>query len=190
MKLCTLFRPSLAAVALVVTVGSAIAESEPTALYKEYCAECHGGDRLGGQGPALLPENLKRLRKKSALKVIEKGRAQTQMPAFGETLTKEQIAALADYVYTPLKAIPRWGADQIAASHIVHMPELVEGDAKSAKPVYDADPLNVFLVVETCRSTASSRASRSMAVRNTPPTGVSFTSPRATGGSQNSTCTS
>jgi mono/diheme cytochrome c family protein len=149
MKLCTLFRPSLAAVALVVTVGSAIAESEPTALYKEYCAECHGGDRLGGQGPALLPENLKRLRKKSALKVIEKGRAQTQMPAFGETLTKEQIAALADYVYTPLKAIPRWGADQIAASHIVHMPELVEGDAKSAKPVYDADPLNVFLVVET-----------------------------------------
>ena len=38
---------------------------------------------------------------------------------------------------------------EIRASHVVHEPTLVEGDAKTAKPVYKADPLNVFLVVET-----------------------------------------
>ena len=27
------------------------------ALYKEHCVACHGENRLGGVGPALLPEN-------------------------------------------------------------------------------------------------------------------------------------
>jgi len=39
-------------------------------LYKEHCAACHGETRFGGIGPALLPENLARLRKPEALKVI------------------------------------------------------------------------------------------------------------------------
>ena len=37
-------------------------------LYTEHCASCHGANRLGGMGPALLPENLKRLRKDAAAK--------------------------------------------------------------------------------------------------------------------------
>ena len=41
-------------------------------LYQDNCAACHNAYRLGGMGPALLPENLKRLRKKAA---IEIGRA-------------------------------------------------------------------------------------------------------------------
>ena len=151
MRLNTLFAHSLAALALLLlsATGVRAQDAATEALYKEACAECHGTDRLGGQGPALLPENLKRLRKKKALRVIAKGRPATQMPGFGETLTKEQIAALADFVYTPLKEVPRWGEAEIRASHVVHEPTLVEGDAKTAKPVYDADPLNVFLVVET-----------------------------------------
>ncbi|WP_291988715.1 hypothetical protein [Candidatus Accumulibacter sp. ACC007] len=32
------------------------------ALYKEHCADCHGETRFGGIGPALLTENLARLR--------------------------------------------------------------------------------------------------------------------------------
>ena len=40
------------------------------ALYKEHCVACHGENRLGGIGPALLPENLERLRKPEAAKVI------------------------------------------------------------------------------------------------------------------------
>ena len=50
-------------------------------LYQQHCASCHGNDRLGSIGPALLPENLKRLRKKNAVDVISNGRVATQMPA-------------------------------------------------------------------------------------------------------------
>ncbi|GBE44498.1 MAG TPA: cytochrome C oxidase Cbb3 [Rhizobiales bacterium] len=151
MSLRTALQLSLAALlAGLFLAGAAQAgEVEVEALYKTRCAECHGAGRLGGQGPALLPQNLKRLRKKAALRVIGEGAVATQMPAFGKILSKSEIAALADYIYTPLPQIPVWGKEEIAASHVVYRPDLVEGDAKSAKPVYDADPLNVFLVVET-----------------------------------------
>ncbi|MDH3581621.1 MAG: nitrite reductase, partial [Hyphomicrobiales bacterium] len=151
MNLGTLFRLSLAVLAgLALTSREVTAQqTETQALYAEHCASCHGADRLGAQGPALLPQNLKRLRKNKAVGVIANGRAATQMPGFGNALSKDQIAALARYIYTALDHIPQWGAEQIKASHVVHKPELVKGDAKSAKPVYDADPLNVFLVVET-----------------------------------------
>ena len=43
-------------------------------LYAEHCASCHGADRLGGIGPALLPENLARLRRPEAFKTIAEGR--------------------------------------------------------------------------------------------------------------------
>lgn len=138
----------LIALSTLLNAGTVAQDAGTEALYKEHCAECHGVDRLGGQGPALLPQNLKRLRKKKAVGVIANGRAATQMPGFAEVLTKDQIAALTDFVYTPLDHIPKWGPEQIRSSHVVHKPELVEGNAKTAKPVYDADPLNVFLVVE------------------------------------------
>ena len=48
-------------------------------VYQQHCAACHGADRLGGMGPALLPENLERLRKAEALKTVREGRAATQM---------------------------------------------------------------------------------------------------------------
>ena len=111
MKLRILSRLSAAVLALLflLPLGASASETDVQGLYKEHCVECHGLDRLGGVGPALLPQNLKRLRKKRALGVIAKGRPQTQMPAFGETLSKEQIAALVEYVYTPLKKIPPGG---------------------------------------------------------------------------------
>ncbi len=140
---------SLAATAVILLAGlaTARAQTQPAtveALYQEHCAACHGPDRLGGQGPALLPENLKRLRKKSALGVIAKGRAATQMPAFGDILTGEQIAALAAYAYKPLAEVPRWTAEQIEASR-----KIVAAAPKLDRPVFDADPLNLFVVVES-----------------------------------------
>ena len=118
-------------------------DAEP--LYNEHCAACHGADRLGGIGPALLPENLKRLRKKKAAKVIKMGRPATQMEGTGDKLSKDQIAAVVDYIYTPLDKIPAWGEKEMMASYTVHneMKDLPE------KPVHDADPLNLFTVVET-----------------------------------------
>ncbi len=133
--------------ALLAGVASVPAAASPPAreLYREHCASCHGADRLGGKGPALLPENLARLRKSRAVGVIRNGRAATQMPAFGAKLTDKQINALAAYVYTALPAVPRWDMAAIRASHVVY----ADPDKLPDKPVFAADPLNVFVVVET-----------------------------------------
>ncbi|PUB80655.1 MAG: cytochrome C oxidase Cbb3 [gamma proteobacterium symbiont of Ctena orbiculata] len=113
-------------------------------LYLKHCAECHGADRLGGQGPALLPENLHRLRPKKAHKTIAEGRAATQMPPFRERLSDSQIETLVDYIYTPLSEIPQWGKQQIAASRIEHHKPGTLPD----HPRFDADIENLFVVVE------------------------------------------
>ena len=60
------------------------------ALYTEHCAACHGAQRTGGMGPALLPESLSRLRPAEALKVMTEGRVATQMPGFADKLSKER----------------------------------------------------------------------------------------------------
>lgn len=117
---------------------------EATKLYGQHCAACHSPDRLGGMGPALLPDNLARLRKQEAIKVIEGGRTATQMPAFGAQLDKDQIAALADLIYTPVVPAPHWTEADIRASRVQH----VDPRALADKPVFSADPLNLFLVVE------------------------------------------
>jgi DNA-binding beta-propeller fold protein YncE len=132
---------------LLLCTSSATVIAEPTeteGLYKQHCAECHGVDRLGLMGPALLPQNLKRLRQKSAFSVIQDGRAATQMPAFKEKLKPDQIQGLVDLVYTPLKEIPVWGMKEIKASQLVYHPPGTLPD----KPVFDAQIDNLFMVVE------------------------------------------
>lgn len=133
----------LFAVIAGTTTGAHGQQAETDAIYQQHCAACHGADRLGGVGPALLPENLKRLRKKKAVRVIAKGRAATQMPGFGETLSEQQIAALTSYIYTPLAKVPSWTTIQIEATRqiLAEPPEL-------DSPLFNADPLNLFIVVE------------------------------------------
>jgi WD40 repeat protein/cytochrome c553 len=111
--------------------------------YAEHCASCHGAERLGGTGPALLPENLSRLRRPEAVKTITQGRPATQMAGFSDKLSKEEIEELVKLVYTPLPQIPVWGADQIIMSHIQHFPGVLPD-----KPLFQADLLNLFIVVE------------------------------------------
>ena len=131
---------------LASTCLQAGGESQPN-LFGQHCATCHGIDRLGGIGPALLPENLKRVRKKQAINSITNGLPATQMPAFGEQLKTEEIQSLVDYIYTPLPKMPEWDEPSIKASHIIYKPELLSQPAQ--KPIYQADPLNLFLVVES-----------------------------------------
>ena len=119
--------------------------AEDLELYQTHCARCHGAERLGVMGPALLPENLGRLRKPAAAEVIAKGRAATQMPAFGETLDKAQIERLVELIYTPPSAPPVWDRDDIRASHIIHYtPESLRDTPIFTTP----DVLNLFIVVE------------------------------------------
>ena len=137
--------------ALLLLAPVALAKDMPkpdaAALYAKHCAKCHGRSRLGSMGPALLPENLRRLRKKRAAQVIAHGRISTQMPAFGSKLSEAEIAALVDYIYTPLPRMPHWGTREMAATHKVFTdPDAL---AQVKKPVFDADPLNLFVVVES-----------------------------------------
>jgi mono/diheme cytochrome c family protein/DNA-binding beta-propeller fold protein YncE len=114
-------------------------------LYAEHCASCHGPERLGGTGPALLPENLGRLTREQAQGVIRNGRSQTQMAPFHDKLSDEQIKQLVDLIYTPPVQEPRWGEAEIRASQVIHN----KPGSLPDKPVFQADPLNLFVVVET-----------------------------------------
>ena len=75
--------------------------ADTAANFKEHCASCHGVDRLGGIGPALLPENLARLRKPEAEKVIRDGRLATQMQGFGKQLNDEEITVSYTHLTLP-----------------------------------------------------------------------------------------
>lgn len=110
--------------------------------YQTHCASCHGADRLGGMGPALLPENLSRLKKPEAARMIRDSRPGVQMPAFAKTLSEKEIADLVALVYSPVVPAPAWGEPQIRASRVVHR------ESTANKPAFDADPLNLFVVVE------------------------------------------
>jgi cytochrome c553/DNA-binding beta-propeller fold protein YncE len=133
----------IALVTLAIVASPAMAEPDAAGLYSEHCASCHGADRLGGQGPALLPEALGRLMGPRAAAVIAQGREATQMPAFGSVLDKAQVDALAAYIATPLATVPVWGEREIAASRVEHaQPPALD------KPQHGADPMNLFVVVE------------------------------------------
>jgi WD40 repeat protein len=128
----------------LLMLGAANAQADPAEIYNDNCASCHGAARLGGTGPALIPETLGRMRGPNLEKVIADGRAATQMPAFADVLTADDITSLAAYLETPLDEVPDWDTDQIAETLWLD-PDYVAADA----PVFDADPMNITLVVET-----------------------------------------
>ncbi len=144
------FKPAYRVLLIVlatVLAASASAQAQTkdaNALYMEHCAACHDAGRLGAMGPALLPGNLGRLKKKAAANVIANGAPATQMPAYGKTLNADEINALVELIYTPLAELPTWGEADIIASRVEHTPvsELVTA------PVHKADPMNLFTVVE------------------------------------------
>ncbi len=134
----------LLAALLALAGRPATAAPEAAALYKQHCAECHGPGRLGLMGPALLPENLRRLKKTAAARVIRDGRPATQMAGFGDRLDEAQIQSLVELIYTPLPRVPTWGMKEIAASRLLyHKP----GELPDS-PKFDADIDNLFVVVE------------------------------------------
>ncbi|MCP3867628.1 MAG: cytochrome C oxidase Cbb3 [Gammaproteobacteria bacterium] len=119
-------------------------KADATRLYTQYCAECHGAGRLGAIGPALLPENLKRLRRKEAHSVIQNSRPAVQMPPFKGVLNQAQTQALVDLIYSPLEQVPVWRMEEIKASQIIYHPP---GELPDS-PLFDADVDNLFMVVE------------------------------------------
>ena len=93
---------------------------------------------------ALLPGNLRRLRRAAAAKVIAEGRPATQMPGFSGVLGPHAVEALVDFIHTPPETVPRFGMAEIERSRVVHR----RLDTLDDEPVFAADPLSLFIVVE------------------------------------------
>ena len=93
------FRSELAGALLVVAglTVPALAEPDAAKLFAEHCAACHGADRLGGQGPALLPENLGRLMGPRRLRSSPTAAPRRRCRASRDSSDKDEIAALAAY---------------------------------------------------------------------------------------------
>jgi cytochrome c553 len=132
----------LAVLALVALPAPAAETVDQT--FQRLCATCHGADRLGGTGPALIPETLGRLTPEGAREAILAGRPASQMPPFAGQIDGDRVAELAEYVFAPPAETPVWGEERIAATRRVFTDP---GDLP-AGPVHDVDPLNLFVVVE------------------------------------------
>ncbi|MCR9088914.1 MAG: nitrite reductase [Rhodobacteraceae bacterium] len=133
-----------ASLSALLLLAAAPLLADPAADYAAHCAACHGDTRLGGTGPALIPETLKRMRGPKLAEVIANGRAATQMPGFDADLGAERTAALVEFLKTPLADVPPWGPEEIAASR-----EMAPDYHAASAPVFSADPMNITLVVET-----------------------------------------
>ncbi|RLJ62691.1 nitrite reductase [Sulfurisoma sediminicola] len=137
----------LIAFVLACATGWAVA-AEPQNIFRQHCVACHGPDRLGITGPALLPESLERLRKPEAIKTVREGRAATQMEGFRDRLSTEEIEAVVNWIYTPVSPKPAWTEAQIRESRIVNFKPGSLPDKPAA--VFDGvDMMNLFIVVET-----------------------------------------
>jgi len=142
----TTLRPLLLGGLLAIPALPALADApDANVLYNHHCAICHGISRLGGIGPALLPDNLSRLKADEAVSVIRDGRPATQMPAYRELLSEEEVAALAEWIFEPPEQEPSWEEADILASHEVPHPYGSLPDV----PVFEVEDLkNLFIVVE------------------------------------------
>ena len=187
----------LSALLALAWATPALAQPNPAALYQQHCASCHGAQRTGLMGPALLPESLERTRPAEVLRVITEGRQATQMMGFAEQLSPPEIKALADWVRTPVVPAPRWGEADIRASRIATPLPADE----PVKPKWDADPMNLFVVVEggdhhvSCSTAIASPSSPAlpaatpcMVAPSSRPTGAMCSSARAMAGSPSTTC--
>lgn len=133
----------LLSLAWLTCLATGAGAADAPQLFQQHCAACHGSDRLGVSGPALLPQSLERLKRPDALATLRDGRAATRMPGFAGTLSADEIQALADYLYTPPPQPPRWDEAEIRASRIAYPVPQLEA------PLFQADMLNLFIVVET-----------------------------------------
>lgn len=119
--------------------------SEAATAYQQHCAACHGADRLGGMGPALLPQSLERLKPDALRDVLRQGRPATQMPGFAGQLPETTLDQIAGWLRTAPAQAPHWEAADIRASRVVYR---APGSLPD-EPAFQADPSNLFLVVES-----------------------------------------
>lgn len=86
---------------LAIFLGSLKGYAQKTGkeLYKAYCAGCHGAELQGNSAAALIKEEWKYGRSRGSIaRNITYGIKGTEMAAFGNILSDEEVKALVDYI--------------------------------------------------------------------------------------------
>jgi nitrite reductase (NO-forming)/hydroxylamine reductase len=117
----------------------------PASMYfLDSCAGCHGTDRRGATGPALLPERLSQP-DDYYFDVIENGKPGTVMPPWGGELSEDDISTLVAFIRSDTgEGPPQWTFDDVLDSHEV----LVAESDLPDEPTHDARVENLMLVTE------------------------------------------
>jgi len=112
--------------------------------FLDSCAGCHGTDRRGATGPALLPERLSQP-DEYYVDVITNGKPGTVMPPWGSQLSQDDVATLVEFIHSDTgEGPPQWTFDDVAASQEVIVPESELPPA----PTHGADVGNLMLITE------------------------------------------
>jgi len=72
-----------------------VQEIDPAIIFADRCARCHGVDRSGAKGPALLPESLTQDAAVYQAIIME---GSGVMPAFSNRVSSEEISALVEFI--------------------------------------------------------------------------------------------
>lgn len=144
MNLIKPLKPLAGALLLLASSHTWAVDKAAENTYLELCSVCHSEQRIGGTGPALLPESLGRIKKAEAINVIANGRPASQMIGYKDVLSSEQISTLVDYLYTPADNPPNWSVADTKNSHKL----FVNQQDLPTQPQHNSDPLNLFVVVE------------------------------------------
>ncbi|MFC2030551.1 cytochrome D1 domain-containing protein [Chloroflexota bacterium] len=143
---------------VIVLAGGAVAPAlfegkAVSAAFTDSCSGCHGPNREGATGPALIPGRLTS-NDDFYFDIVKNGRPGTVMPAWGPTgMTDEEIWSLVGFMRSePSAEAIQWEMDQIAATREV----LVAEATLPETPIHDGNLDNLMLVTE--------REARSIAV--------------------------
>ncbi len=114
--------------------------------FLDTCSGCHGADRRGATGPALLPERLSQSDEYYA-GVITNGKPGTVMPTFSAApyeLSGDDIATLIGFIRSDTAQPPAWPFEDVEASHTV----LVDEATLPSEPTHDGNMENLMLITE------------------------------------------
>lgn len=112
--------------------------------YLDSCSGCHGVNREGTIGPALLPQRLSQP-DGYYFDVIENGKPGTLMPAWGNTLTDEEINLLIAFIRSePDPSALEWNMEDIQGTAQI----LVNEGTLSGVPTHSGNIDNLMLITE------------------------------------------
>lgn len=111
------------------TAATALADISGEAGYQQNCSACHmaNGQGIPGAFPALAGNGLVAGDAAEVLRIVVYGRA--GMPAFGDELSPDALAAIVTYIREHFNATPtRLTADEIAAVKVASTARMARED--------------------------------------------------------------